>query len=702
MPQTQPSTASATSEASYFHPERDCDLVMKGGITSGIVYPPTVLKLAGEGKYRFRSVGGTSAGAIAAAVTAAAEYGRDAEWDGKPSGFDRLDSMSAQLRQSGFLFSLFQPDPALKPLMDSLLEILGKTPGSQNRRRDNSWLGRAQNLFDIAKRTSPATASKGTTWGLIGSLGLALVLGTLAAIAFGIVGWLTGNDIEFGDYLLATGLLAVVFIVLERWLGVGTLAAGAVDLYNALFKMLPANLFGICPGHTPESPGKGPDANPTALTDWLSVNINNLAGLDKTGRPLTFGDLRQKPFADGRLPDRDRGEVNIDLRMVTSNLSHNRPYTLPFETDHRFIFKVEEFNRLFPSNVVQHLVEKAGKRPDFEPLPKGYYFLPDPDDLPVVLATRMSLSFPVLISAVPLYTISQACLKRHRPGERIKVSDDPNSKDLQQNWFSDGGICSNFPIHFFDSWLPTRPTFGINLGSVSEAVLKTQPGVASNPDAPRTINPEYLSATPNSSNLELERSQETTTMLNKDVYLPRPNDRQAPEWVDLQSNLLAFAWQMFQTAQNYRDNSQAGLPGYRERIVQVRLAHDEGGLNLAMDAATIDGVMNKGTAAGEALIRDFDLKSHQWVRFRVLMGLLEERLKQLEAIAFSTGKFDYENLTQNQNDYPYPYPDARHAQKAKECVDRMRQSVSAYWACTPPLDDEIPMPKTVLRTMPEL
>jgi len=48
--------------------DKYCDLVMKGGITSGIVYPNAVLALARE--YRFKSIGGTSAGAIAAALGA--------------------------------------------------------------------------------------------------------------------------------------------------------------------------------------------------------------------------------------------------------------------------------------------------------------------------------------------------------------------------------------------------------------------------------------------------------------------------------------------------------------------------------------------------------------------------------------------------------------------------------------------------------
>src|SRR5438067_2345341 len=55
-------------------PERKCDIVMKGGITSGIVYPRAVAALAKE--YRFVNVGGASAGAIAAGATAACEYAR--------------------------------------------------------------------------------------------------------------------------------------------------------------------------------------------------------------------------------------------------------------------------------------------------------------------------------------------------------------------------------------------------------------------------------------------------------------------------------------------------------------------------------------------------------------------------------------------------------------------------------------------------
>ena len=78
--------------------DKYCDLVMKGGITSGIVYPNAVLSLARE--YRFKSIGGTSAGAIAAAVAAAAALGDRRRQAGEPVtaavGFPGLAEVSAQ------------------------------------------------------------------------------------------------------------------------------------------------------------------------------------------------------------------------------------------------------------------------------------------------------------------------------------------------------------------------------------------------------------------------------------------------------------------------------------------------------------------------------------------------------------------------------------------------------------------------------
>src|SRR5436190_9804135 len=111
-------------------PQRFCDLVMKGGITSGVVYPLAAVELAKA--FRFKNIGGTSAGAIAAAATAAAELGR-----GSPKGgFRLLQDLARFLGQKApgdpnpNLFHFFQPQKSTKPLFDVCVAALGNGWGA--------------------------------------------------------------------------------------------------------------------------------------------------------------------------------------------------------------------------------------------------------------------------------------------------------------------------------------------------------------------------------------------------------------------------------------------------------------------------------------------------------------------------------------------------------------------------------------------
>ena len=72
-------------------PPTECDVIMKGGITSGVVYPLTICKLAT--KYRLSNIGGTSAGAIAAVVAAAAEYRRQHDPEASAAGYQALAAL---------------------------------------------------------------------------------------------------------------------------------------------------------------------------------------------------------------------------------------------------------------------------------------------------------------------------------------------------------------------------------------------------------------------------------------------------------------------------------------------------------------------------------------------------------------------------------------------------------------------------------
>ena len=101
-------------------PQRNCDVVMKGGITSGVVYPLAVVELAT--RYQFKNIGGASAGAIAAGFAAAAEYGR------RMGGFLRSARLPQEVSRS--LLSLFQPTPRLRPVFGVLVHGFSRRPGS--------------------------------------------------------------------------------------------------------------------------------------------------------------------------------------------------------------------------------------------------------------------------------------------------------------------------------------------------------------------------------------------------------------------------------------------------------------------------------------------------------------------------------------------------------------------------------------------
>ena len=112
-------------------PEEVCDLVMKGGVASGVVYPGAILALAK--RYRFRNVGGTSAGAIAATVTAAAELGRR---EGKNGGFERLREVADAIGEPNLVLGLFQPRPENRSFFElavRMMEARAKGAGAMRR-----------------------------------------------------------------------------------------------------------------------------------------------------------------------------------------------------------------------------------------------------------------------------------------------------------------------------------------------------------------------------------------------------------------------------------------------------------------------------------------------------------------------------------------------------------------------------------------
>jgi hypothetical protein len=288
-------------------------------------------------------------------------------------------------------------------------------------------------------------------------------------------------------------------------------------------------------------------------------------------------------------------------------------------------------------------------------LPTGYA-------LPVVVAARLSLSFPVLISVVPVWDI------RPRAG---------GAHQLRRVLFSDGGISSNFPVHFFDATLPRRPTFAINLAGF-------EPGEAPNPADP-----------------------------GASVVDPVPVEAQARDtWKEIDT-MFSFFVAIKDAMQNWRDNVQARLPGYRERVIHVKLADGEGGLNLGMTQPKIDELNARGRSAGERLVELFapsgeppasaiGWEEHRWTRLRVFLSVLDRFLRGFAVACKELDEGDtltrpYVPLEQIDGT-PYTYSAAELA-FASETLASYESLVDGWEART--LDDEQrPHPIATLRVVP--
>ncbi|MDB5429721.1 MAG: patatin [Caulobacter sp.] len=503
---------------------KECDLVMKGGVTSGVVYPYALLELAQT--YRFRCIGGTSAGGIAAAFAAAAEYSRTLRGD--PGGFLRMQARCETLPD--ILGSLFQPSPRFAGLMRFLLK--------------------AQKASGPVAMAGHALA---TFWGVV-AIG-ALLGGGLMTLARG--GW-------------AGAVLGAV---------VGAVAGLLIRGARLIFVDMPKHGFGLCPGIRQ----RGHDG--PALTDWLHDSIQDIAfGPEGRDTPLTFGDLAG-PDAEAPI---------IDLKMVTTNLSMSRPHTLP-RLKLVASYEREAWAELFPAMVMSHL-DAVVRRTRH----KGQRGVPKPEDLPVVIAVRMSLSFPFLFQAVPMFI-------RDQETARINASLGVKTPiHAAKAWFSDGGISSNFPIHLFDALLPLRPTFALSIDDLPREALAWETGGGKKGERVHF-----------------------TQKAGDGVGVP----------VKPITSMGGFAMSLLSAAKDWQDQLLAGMAGQRERIARVYLSPKEGGLNLTMTGDTSRALMDYGRQVGAGFAEGrMDFDEHRWRRTLVLYNQLQQMIPVVER-TWTSGAF---------------------------------------------------------------
>lgn len=520
---------------------------------------------------------------------------------------------------------------------------------------------------------------------VVWQFGVPLLAGAVLVFAL-ILGWQNPDAVQ---------LFSIVFYTLVTWSGF--LFGVALNVIVRLLRRLPENNFGLCNGSFPdqlETTANIPwweqqrlqdkEDAPTVLplTHWLDEYFNKLAygenpDADRfSSQELpTFGAAQKKLIKDHRstagqcepkhcppITFRDLIKHDIHLHLKATNLSQQIASSIPF-ADNGLFYRRDEFEQLFPKNVIAYLDDFEEKFPTLEKFTRqGYRRLPLGEALPIIIGVRMSLSFPILLSAIKLYKeTASACV-------------------LIPCWFTDGGITSNFPVSLFDDPLPACPTFAIDLIPPNDPVLFSLPDNETPPDP---------------------------LWWYKEGHTPTVSQRSLASvlgWQPGLSQLLGFVSALFDTARNWRDNSYVILPGYRDRVARVHVPSSAGGLNLAMPPESILELSNRGEAAAQELTRRFAIDSthpmnwqhHQRMRFRSFMASFDDLATEY-CEKYSSG--GYKDSIQNRPD-DFSWNDSQQS-LALTNLERLMDTFDKWPKQESPFLHQAPMPNTTLRSRPK-
>jgi predicted acylesterase/phospholipase RssA len=639
--------------------DRYCDLVLDGGVINGLVYPGLLVSLARH--FRFRSIGGTSVGAIAACLAAACEYNRRFGSDnGFNQGLAKMPNELAEWVDDGKeitrIQSLFQPDKSVSRAFDWFLDIVGSRVNPANERiekeRKTSTKAAGADLpeqiyqpksFALDACVKAIQHFGPSTWGWIAWL---LISGALSALVHYCI---------FKDHFVYDRGLQLLFAIGVYFLG-GFVIHPSVIFWRQLNALIRLPGMGMCTGlRSDGSPSQ-------ALSEWLYEGVQKSAGLP-LNKPLTFGQLWSAPCGPHDAEGCEEPK-SIDLRMMTTCLSHGRIYELPITTDDSpLFFRLSEWKPYFPEEVICHL-RRVSKTVDVHQqrvlnqrfdnakrewnantsllpadrqaliaqldqsilvLCKNFKTLEDPsnqtgdpdirelprEELPIVVAARLSMSVPILFQNLPLLGFNFDCA--------------PEETKLVRLWFSDGGIGSNFPIHLFDRPIPRWPTFGLK-------IMDEPPRRNSNGSARRSFIP-YFHRDGIQDNLLYPRDTGALTMVPTASAPPIP-----ASW----STLVQLLFSIYTSAKDGHDQSFLRMPDVRNRVLRVYMNNRAGNMinlkiapeqivSLAVDVGVRGGENAALAYLGQIKDARFDWvnswQDHRWVRMNMLLTGLRTYLK---------------------------------------------------------------------------
>ena len=606
-------TATTTPDAAVVaaYAARSCDLTLRGGAAAALTYPLVACALAEH--YLLRRIGGAGVAALTATAVAAAEVGRIAPLEGPDGpvlvapGYAGLAQAVAWLAEPGgdHPARLLQPSAPLRAPFRLLVAL------SRRRRRGVAVAAALTAVPGRAARVAVALVWLGV---LVGAAGFVAAL-LRSPVAPGVV-----------------GVVAVTLVVTVLLAGAAAHLAGAVlGLSGLLRERAEAEQYGLVPGVPLVDPGPPPGrvselldrvagmrlaGGVPPLVSWLADVVDDLAwappkkpgllgeaGLgdsatQQTRRALTFGDLwlRSTGRVDGdaellRRATADPELRGVDLRLVTTDVTTSRPLELPLGLAGWWFCPTCLAGGL-PTRVVEQLEASSPPSDGAAACPRHgspLRPLPDPADVPVVLAARLAAAVPGLLRATPLYRPAPETVAEVRDpfgswrGRPAEASPDA----VTTHWFCDAGA-GDAAVRMFDVPLPRWPTVGLAVVPV---------------EADDAADGAWVEVTENGT-------------------------APGPSLVAPPSSALGFVRAVVAARSGWRDRVELGRPGGRGRIGVVRRGPGRGGL--VPDAGGVLRLALRGHHAGRELRarltgRDGDIAAqsgtdrYRWIRLRTVL-----------------------------------------------------------------------------------
>jgi len=136
------------------------------------------------------------------------------------------------------------------------------------------------------------------------------------------------------------------------------------------------------------------------------------------------------------------------------------------------------------------------------------------------------------------------------------------------------------------------------------------------------------------------------------------------------SSIISFLAAIINTMQNWNDQMQIVMPGFRDRIVHISHKENEGGLNLNMPTTTIETLANSGRDAADVLSEAFAQHSkgdepnawdnHRRLRARSLLSIIDQQARRLHSAIDRSEVPTWRLVVEDTAPPSYPFSSERH------------------------------------------